>query len=180
MANIPDLSDQVSTILLSAKLQDPLSEEDMEGYQVIEEEGYDNRPSRSNVCRSDAAPAIMINFVTEMSSNPYPSSNEGILTPQDSNSMDDHVRGSLSGAGQREKSEDSLNEYAEVAESSTLSHHGDMNCFKAGFGTQFDTEDGDGNQTTGQVDAASTGIGTPWNEDNVGQYPQRDTQLNEL
>ena len=155
----------------------------MQRYQVVEEEGYDNRPSRSNLYQFDAAPAIMIDFVTEMSSNGYPSSNEVILTPQDSNSMDDQVRGSLSGAKYPDRSEGSLSEYTEAPENSTMSHLGNMHCFNAGFGTQFDTEGGNGSQMTGDVDAAATrgsGIGTSWDEDNVGQYPRRDTQLNKL
>ena len=155
----------------------------MQSYPAIEEEGYHSHPSRSNVYRSDVVPAIMIDYVTEMSSNRYSSSNEGILTPQDSNSMDDPLRGSLSRAAYLEKSEDPLNEYEEVPDSSTMSYHGDMNCFNAGLGTQFETEGGDGSQTTCQVDAAGArdfGIGTPWNGNNVGQYPQRDTELNEL
>ena len=131
----------------------------MEIYPAIEEEGYDNRPSRSNIYRSDAGPPIFIEFVTD-------SSNEGILTPQDSNSMDGQVRGSLPGAGYTENSEGSLNEYAEVEESLTIGHYWDLNSFNAGFGTQFDTERGNGSQTTGQVDAAVAR--KSWNDENGG------------
>lgn len=147
----------------------------MQSYPGIEE-GYHGRSSMGNVHQYHTPPTIMIDFITDMSSNRYPSSNEGILTPQDSNSMDDQVRGSLSGAGYPEKSGGSLNEYVEVAQILTMNHHGEMNAFHAGFGTQFDTEGGDGSKRTGQVD----GIGTPWNDENGGNYPQRGTELNEL
>ena len=141
----------------------------MQNYQEIEEEGYDSRPSGSNFYGSGAAPAIPIDFVTKRTSSQYLSSNEGILTPQDSNSMDDPVQGSLSGAGYPEKSEGSLHEHAE-AESMAIYYHGNTNRFNAGFGTQFDTEGGGGSQTTTQVDVAVTdfSLGVVWNDENGG------------
>ena len=168
MAKLPDLYDKVSTILLSAEI--PLSDEEMQNYQEIEEEGYDSRPpSGSNFYRSGAAPAISIDFVTTRTSSQYPSSNEGILTPQDTNSTDDPVRGNLSGAGYPERSEGSLHEHTE-AESMTIYYHGNTNRFNAGLGTQFDNEGGEGSQTTSQVDVAFTGfsLGVAWNDENGG------------